>query len=81
MNLEKLLQKGVNEEWKASAESGSANEKWTKLGQRNRSYPTSKYQTKLIDFLKKKKIKYELFKPSLDGCEHGSGARPHKPGA
>ena len=26
MNLEKLLQKGVNEEWKASAESGSADE-------------------------------------------------------
>ena len=29
--------------------------------------------TKLIDFSKKKKIKYELFELGLDGGEHGSG--------
>ena len=51
------------------------------LGQRNRSYPTPKYRTKLIDFSEEKKIKYELFESGLDGGEPGSGARPHKLGA
>ena len=45
----------MNGKWKASAESGSVGEEWMELDQWNKSYPTPKYWTKLIDFSKKKK--------------------------